>query len=236
MELKIEETQGAIKVSEEPQKQAEKPVIKEEPKYVKLEDLEKVNQAINNTRDYNNSKLEEINLKLEKLMPKAPEAKPDDVDELVQKDWKAGVTKVIEDVLTRKSAQTQAETQVQTEARILEDSKQKAMGRHKELSDPNSEKTKEFLKVLDENPDFKTNPRGPLLAVYEMENRLNSRDKINSGVEKQVRARGASVPAGTAAGGKSEYQLTKADADFCKLNNINPESYRRMKGMREAVA
>lgn len=215
-------------------------VKKEEPKYVRLEDLEKVNQAINNTRDYNNRKLDEINQKLERLIPKPVEPKPDDLDELVQKDWKMGVRKVVESVMTEQTAKTQAESQEQFESRIRQESIKKVMERHKELNDPTSDKAKEFQKVLEENPDFVTNPRGPLLTAYEMENRLNSRATIDSRetkvnqVSKEARSRAAGVTSGTSPSGKSNYSLSKQDMDFCKLNNINPENYKRFKGMREA--
>src|SRR3990167_3251084 len=95
-EMKVEITETP-KV-EEPQKPVEVKKT-EEPKYVRVEDLEKINQALNNTREYNNRKLSEINEKLERLIPKAPETKPDDLDEIVQKDWKLGVREVANQVL-----------------------------------------------------------------------------------------------------------------------------------------
>ena len=96
------------------------------------------------------------------------------------------------------------------------------------------------MKVLEDNPDFKLNPRGPLLAAYEMENRLKSHDTINSTertpqVSKETRSRAAGVPAGTSAGTKSAYSLSKADMDFCRHNNINPENYKKYRGMKEAT-
>lgn len=236
IKVEIQETQGSQVV--EPQKKVEEPKKTEEPKYVRLEDLEKVNQAINNTREYNNRQLAEIKAALEQLKPKPVEPKPDDLDELVQKDWKAGVAKVVENVLTQHNQKTQAQTEEQLTAKLLEESKAKVMAKHKELEDPDSEKTKLFLKVLDENPDFKSNPRGPLLAAYEMENRLKEHDSINSRGEKmpskEARSRGTSVPAGTSAGNKGGYSLSRADLDFCRLNNINPENYKKFRGMKEA--
>ena len=223
IKVEIQETLGS-KV-DEAQKPEVKPEVKkvEEPKYVRLEDLEKVNQAISNTREYNNRQLAEIKATLEQLKPKTVEPKPDDLDELVQRDWKAGVAKVVEDVLTRQNRATQAQTEEQLSAKLLEESKSKVMSKHKELEDPNSEKTKLFLKVLEENPDYKVNPRGPLLAAYEMENRLNLHGNINTGgekVAKETRSRGTSVPQGTSAGTKGGYSLSRADLDFCRLNNI----------------
>lgn len=236
--IEIVETQGN-QPAPDSQKPKEEVKKQEEPKYVRLEDLEKVNQAINNTRDYNNRKLDEINQKLEKLIPKPIEKQPDDLDELVQKDWKMGVRKVAEQLLEERLAKTQAETQTQFEARIRQESINKIMERHKELQDPTSEKSLEFKKVLEENPDFVTNPRGPLLTAYEMENRLNARGNINSGgdkVDKQARSRAAGIPAGTSPAGKGGYSLSKQDLDFCRLNGINPENYKRMKGLQETQA
>jgi len=239
IKVEVTETQGSR--VEEPQKVAPvaTPVKTEEPKYVRLEDLEKVNQAINNTRDYNNRKLQEINEKLERLIPKPVESKPDDLDELVQKDWKAGVKAVAKELLEEERRASSVMTEEQRVAKLLEESKTKVMAKHPELSDPESPKAKEFLKVLDENPDFRTNPRGPLLAAYEMENRLKGHDTIESKetrVDKPTRARAAGVPAGTSPGNRGGYNLSKADMDFCRLNNINPENYKRYRGAKEAQA
>ena len=234
--MKVEITETASKVEEAQKAAVAAPVKTEEPKYVKLEDLEKINQSIKNTREYNDRKLVELGEKIDRLIPKAPEAKPDDLDELVQKDWKAGVSKVVEDVLQRQQARQVAESQVQFDSRIRQESINKVMERHKELADTSSDKAREFAKVLEDNPDYKTNPRGPLLAAYEMENRLKAHDTINSGdgkVSKETRSRAASVPQGTSAGTKSAYSLSKADMDFCRHNNINPENYKKYRGMKE---
>jgi len=238
--VEVQETIGS-KV-EEPQKPVVKEVKTEEPKYVRLEDLEKINQAINNTREYNNRQLAELKAAIERIAPKEPVSSTVDEDELVQRDWKAGVEKVAERVVERvihaKTTQTQEQLESQRINQILEESKRKVMEKHKELGDPNSEKTKEFLRVLEENPDFKTNPRGPILAAYEMENRLKAHDKIDLGETKvkEVRSRAATVPQGTPASNRSSYSLSKSDLDFCRLNNINPENYKRFKGLKEAQA
>src|SRR3990167_2257041 len=184
MGIKVEMTEGEAK-PEVSQKPVEKEVVAEvkkteEPKYVKLEDLDKINQAINNTREYNNRQLSEIRAALADLKPKAVEPKPDDLDELVQKDWKAGVKEVTRQVINEERTRQNNVTEEQRVAQILEESKSKVMTRHPELSDPESPKTKEFLKVLEENPDYKFNPRGPLLAAYEMENRIKGHDTLES--------------------------------------------------------
>lgn len=228
--------------------ETQKPVVKEEvkpssePKYVTIADLEKINQAINNTREYNNRQLAGINERLEKLAPKPISTGDPDLDAIAEKDWKQAVKILAKEVLEERETNRTVETEKQAIARILEESKAKVMERHKELSDPESEKAKLFIKVLEENPDFKTNPRGPLLAAYEMENRLKSSDTIESretkmpNQAKETRARATSIPAGTSAGAKSTPTLSKADIDFCRLNGINPENYKKYKGMRETIA
>ena len=236
MGITVEMTEGQKPL--EPQKVVEPaaPAKAEEPKYVRLEDLEKVNQAINNTREYNNRQLAEIKEALAALKPREPVKPTDDLDEVVQRDWKEGVRGVTRQVLEEERRRASTMTEEQRVIGILEESKKKVMERHPELSDPESPKAKEFMRVLDENPDFKANPRGPMLAAYEMENRLKSHDTIESKEKPQVketRARAASIPAGTSPGNKTAYSLSKADMDFCRLNNINPENYKRFKGMKE---
>lgn len=242
METKVEivETQGN-QPAPEPQKVAPAtPVKTEEPKYVRIEDLEKVNQSIANTRDYHNRRFNEVLEKLEKLTPKPVEKVPDDLDKIVQENWQAGVEGVVERVLTRREVKTQAETQTQFESRIRQESINKLMERHKELADPNSEKSLEVKKILEEHPDYVNNPRGPLLTAYELENRLQARGNINNGgenkVNKEVRARAAGIPAGTSPANKGNYSLSKQDMDFCRLNGINPENYKRNKSLREVQA
>ena len=246
LKVEIKETVGSqTPVTPEPQKQeVVAPPVKqtEEPKYVRLEDLEKINQAINNTREYSNRKINEVLKALEDLKPKTPETKPDDLDEIVQKNWQLGVEKVVERVLTNQQQRTQAVSEEQRVAQLLEESKTKVMARHPELSDPENPKTREFLKVLEENPDFRANPRGPLLAAYEMEERMKANVTIKSEEQKpapqakEARSRAASIPAGTSPGARSGYTLSKSDLDFCRLNGINPENYKRYKGASEARA
>ncbi len=248
--MKVEMKEG--NVIPESQKQEEiipQVTPKEEPKYVSLKDLEKVNQAINNTREFNNRKMSEITDKIEKLYeilnPKPLATGDDDIDKLVEKDWKLGVAKVVKNVLAEERTATQVQSEQQMINNILQESKEKVLAKHSELSDPESEKAKIFLQVLEENPDFKVNPRGPLLAAYEMENRLKQRGTIESEAKetpkvpsaaKESRAKAASIPAGTPAGNKNGYTLTKQDMDFCRLNGINPENYRRLKGQKETTA
>lgn len=235
--IKVEVTETIGSKVEEPQKVAvATPVKTEEPKYVRLEDLEKVNQAISNTREYNNRQLAEIKQALADLKPKEPVKPTDDLDELVQRDWKEGVRGVTRQVIEEERRIASTVTEEQRVMGILEESKKKVMDRHPELSDPTSAKAQEFLKILDENPDFKANPRGPMLAAYEMENRLKAHDTIESKEKPQVketRAKAGGIPAGTSPGTKTAYSLSKADMDFCRLNNINPENYKRFKGMKE---
>ena len=246
MGIKVEMTEGKETTPEVVQKPAE--VVAEvkqteEPKYVKLEDLDKINQALNNTREYNNRKLAEINEKLEKLIPKAVEPKGDELDELVQKDWKAGVKEVTRQVLEEDRKRQTVQTEEQKVALILEQSKAKVMAKHPELSDPNSEKSQEFLKVLEENQDFRTNPRGPLLAAYEMEQRIKSHGNVEPepkearvvAQERVARGKGAGIPAGTSpARGNGTITLTRAQMDFCRHNGINPENYKKNLGLMEA--
>src|SRR3990167_7990015 len=110
IKIEVQETLGS-KVEETQKPEVKPEVKKEEPKYVRLEDLEKVNQAINNTREYNNRQLAEIKAALEKLTPKEPVAPTDDLDELVQKDWKAGVAEVTRKVLQEYQQKAVAQTE-----------------------------------------------------------------------------------------------------------------------------
>ena len=238
--IKVEMTDTPVTPAPEAQKPAATEP-KSEPKYVKFEDLEKVNQSINNTREWNNRKISSLEQKIDQLLSqgKKPEAKEaqDDLDDLVTKNWQLGVEKVAERVVDRKLASTQAQTKEQQELQELEQSKRKVLERHPELNDPDSPKTREFLKVLDENPRWKSYTDGPLIAMREMENRIKPSGTIESGDNmRETRSKATSIPKGTSTNQRGKYSLTAQDMEFCKINGINPESYKHYRGQREVEA
>ena len=238
--IKIEMTDQPVGAAPEPQKPEAKVEPKPEPKYVRLEELEKVNQAINNTREWNTRKISGLEEKIDKLLaatPKPVSTGDPDLDELVQRDWKAGVREVARKEIEDYSKKTQVITIQQQELTELDRNKRTAIEKHPELNDPLSEKSKTFIKVLDENPRWKNYTDGPIIAMREMENRLNLHGSIESGDKmKDTRARATSIPKGTSTNQRGKYSLTAQDIDFCKLNGINPESYKQFKGQTQVEA
>ena len=126
------------------------------------------------------------------------------------------------------------------EASTLEDTKQKVLSKHPDLNDPNSEKGKIFLSVLDKNPEYLKMSKGPLFAMREMEELMQeqgySPEQIFENKKVVARNEATRVNRGALTGGgrmpaKAErtVQLSKDDLEFCKNNELDPKDYAREK-------
>jgi len=122
----------------------------------------------------------------------------------------------------------------------MEESKQKALERHPELNDPQSEKSKIFLEVLAKNPQYYQDPRGPIHAVRDMEDEMEARGFTREQIfeSKKVAAQNETTRNNRAAltgGGRMPVtqgrtvQLTKDDLEFCKNNDLDPKDYAKEK-------
>ena len=157
-----------------------------------------------------------------------------DWDELAKRDWKKAVDL---------RSQIQAEDRINaanntTEFnRVLEQSKQEVLRRHPELNDPNSEKAKIFRNIVVANPEYTNQRKGPLNAMYEMEDYLekNMGWKREEIIKAELKARqdeadrhnrvqltsttGRNVSEG------NKVVIAKDELEFCKLQGIDPKVY-----------
>lgn len=162
-------------------------------------------------------------------------------DDLADKDWKKAV-----DLRSIQNAKNiiQQQQQVAKADRVLTESKQKVLAVHPELSDNNSEKSKIYLSILDANPDYLTQPRGPIYAMRDMEDYMENtlgykRSEIRS-AERAGATREASrqnrivLNKGSGrvnANNGNKITLTKDEMEFCKFQGIDPKEYARNKKM-----
>jgi len=155
-------------------------------------------------------------------------------DDLAKTDWKKAVDL---------RSQIQAEDRIQQSTnttefnKVLEDSKQKVLIRHPELNDPTSEKSKVFKNIVTANPDYTNQKKGPLSAMYEMEDYMekNMGYKREDIVKAELRARqdesdrqGRVQLTSTTGRNISEGNkiiIAKDELDFCKLQGIDPKVY-----------
>ena len=91
VEVSLDENHNPVKESEKP---------KEEAKYVRLEDIERISKAVENSRQWSQRKIGSIEEKIEKFLSglqQPPQRQPevstpkDEWDEMLQKDWKGTV-------------------------------------------------------------------------------------------------------------------------------------------------
>lgn len=155
-------------------------------------------------------------------------------DDLAKKDWKKAV-----DLRSQIQAEDRITKSTQTVEfnRVLEESKQSVLKRHPELNDPNSEKSKIFKNIVVANPEYTNQKKGPLSAMYEMEDYMekNMGYKREDIVKAETRARQAesdrhsrvqlTSTTGHHISEGNKVTITKDEMDFCKLQGIDPKTY-----------
>ena len=159
-------------------------------------------------------------------------------DVYAKKDWKGAVdlrTQInAENIIEKKT--TQAKDDVE-----LTGSKKVVSEKHPELNDDTSEKTKVYLKILEENPRYLTDPKGPIHAMRDMEDRMRElgypEEEIiaaeKRGVQKektrQSRVVLTSQKGRHVSDSSKQVHLSKDDLEFCKFNDIEPKEFAKNK-------
>jgi hypothetical protein len=155
-------------------------------------------------------------------------------DNLAKTDWKKAVD--LRSKLQAEEIQLQS-THTAEFNKTLEESKQKVLSRHPELNDPNSEKAKIYRNIVVANPDYTQQKKGPLTAMYEMEEYLEKNMgwkredivKAELAAREDERARQSRVQLTSTTGHNlsegNKVTLTKDEMDFCKLQGIDPKVY-----------
>lgn len=158
----------------------------------------------------------------------------DQWDALAKSDWKKAVdlrsSIQAEDRITKNKQSADFN-------RVLEDSKHSVLTRHPELNDPSSEKSKIYRNIVTANPEYTVQKKGPLTAMYEMEEYMekNMGYKREDIVKAELSGRQAEADRHsriqlTSTQGHnitegSKVTITKDELDFCKLQGIDPKVY-----------
>lgn len=250
MEVKIDESKGQpkeelsnvqVNLDEKNEPiQPEKP--KDEPKYVRVEDLERINQAINNTRGWNERKVASLEQKIDQLLkgnqPQQKSEPPTEWDEKLQKNWKGTVEELADARLEQKLKEREEKSKIEQEqvriTNLLEQNKISVLKKHPELSEGGSQKAEIYQQVIQERPEYLNNPFGPVLAMRDMEDKLReqgiydepTKQAVQKEVVRQARTNGAGIPKGSANPSASKtITLTKEQKEFCDANGLKYESY-----------
>ena len=160
-------------------------------------------------------------------------------DALAEKDWKKAV-----DLRSNMNAQHVIATnnQVTQSTAALEKAKTRVLDRHPELNDNNSEKSRIFLSILGNNPDYVNHPNGPIYAMRDMEDHMEtvlgykrsdivSAEKQGAQRESQRQHRIVLNKGGgkTPGAGDRVVTLSKDESEFCKIQGIDPKEYAKTK-------
>lgn len=162
----------------------------------------------------------------------------DQWDVYAKKDWKGAI-----DLRSQINAEDVVEkhTKVTVDNTTLEKHKKVVSEKHPELNDDTSEKTKIYLQVLEENPRYLTDPKGPIHAMRDMEDRMRelgypedevvAAEKRGAARERkrQDRVTLTSQKGRHTSNSDRKVQLTKDEVEFCKFNDIDPKEYAKNK-------
>jgi len=160
-------------------------------------------------------------------------------DDLADKDWKKAVD--LRSIQNAKSIMSQQQAATKADS-TLGEAKQKVLATHPELNDNASEKARIYLQILDDNPDYLAQPKGPLYAMRDMEdymeNTLGYKRKDIRSAERAGAKREASRQhrivlnkgAGrTNEGSSNKVVISKDEMEFCKFQGIDPKEYAKNK-------
>ena len=178
------------------------------------------------------------------LLGRAPaNGQEDDVDKLVKEGrWKDGVKLIVSQSISQATQAQRDELAKQKQEEEVRVAQQANIGRvlqrHPELDDNSSEKWQVFDAILAENPRWRNSPDGPLLAMYQMEERMNlARTPVAPAkpgapvvVRPGVPVGSPSLPPARPAAPSNKVVLTAEQKSFCDDNQIPYEDYAKSLG------
>jgi len=163
-----------------------------------------------------------------------PETK-EEWNKLAREDWQAAVD--LRSIINARKVADEVRS-VERTSRTLDEAKNKVLQKHPELADGTTEKGKIYLNILERNPEYLTMSKGPILAMRDMEDEMESlgytRDQIFASKKVVAQNEATRVSRGAlTSGGKMPEKtartvsLSKDDLEFCKSQGIDPKDYAR---------
>ena len=243
-----------VEEKEEPKKQDELEVdldpkkegAKEEPRYVKVEELEKlqkqfdgISKTIRHIKDIPGQIAE-----LQKVIssrfatPTQKDVAKDELDDLLEKgDWRTPVNRLAEkrfnELMEERDRQAQLRDEQNKRIGTLESNKKTVRDKYPDIDDPDSEIAKRYQKIVQSKPEYLANEFGPTLAMRDMEDELHSEGRLDEfskkAVEKEVarqtRVGASAIPRSTVPSNSNKIMLTKEQRDFCDSVGLKYENY-----------
>lgn len=225
--------------------EAVKAPVKEEPKYVRPEDLNealrKSNAAFFAEQRKLQARLDEIARQTAPKTPAETEKPADEWDKKIQEDWKGTVRELARieaaDLRKKERAEEDAQREQTNRMNLLESNKKKVLEKYPDINEPGSERAVAFESILRKNPEYLSNPFGPVLAMRDLEDEMRqngaidepTRQVVQKEVQRVARTNGTSLPAGSSAAGNQKITLSKDEKEFCDHNNIKYENYAKNK-------
>jgi hypothetical protein len=160
-------------------------------------------------------------------------------DNLARQDWQLAVD--MRSIINSRRITAEAKS-AQEGLKTLEDAKQKVLDKYPDLGDVSSEKSQIYLRILDRHPEYLTLPKGPIYAMRDMEDEMESlgmlSDKKSS--KTQTEAVRTSRAALTAPGKFVEkagrtVTLTKDELEFCEGQGLDPKEFAKKKHEQEML-
>jgi len=256
------EEEPRIEEAPEPQAENEEVNLSDEPQRKDPSDSEKLLLEMKKMQSRN----EYLNRQLQKALsekasqpepePAQDEGNDDEYDSLAQKDWKAAVRKLADEeakrILEEERKKLTEQQKIAQTNQTLEQSKQFVRDRYPDLDDDSSEISQAYMQILNNNPDLLTNPHGPKLAMYEMEElyrregrtppayREQIKDEAQQEVERRLRTTAANTPQGRKSGDDAVV-IPKREIEAAKAAGIPIKEYAKhyklsQKDFREGVS
>ena len=182
---------------------------------------------------------EQLKAQVTQPKPAAPVVE-DELDALVQKDWKAAVAKIASDQANQLYQQRieldRLTTQQQNRERLLETSKQTVIQQYPDLDpetgNPESEISKAYVAELNKDQSLLSNEHGPEIAMYRMQQTLGEPKVKAVGanaevIRRQRVAAGSLTPSRTSTGDQT-VTVTKDQKDFYEYWGIDPKQYAKI--------
>lgn len=172
--------------------------------------------------------------KVQQLEAAAPKVPPPDpwtgIEDGPQ--WKQRIEQLAEQKAEEKLRSWQTEQQTlaaaQAQQQALEASKGQVIQKYPDLDpetgNPETEVSKAYLEVLNAHPDWQTNPYGPLLTMYAMEEQLLARSSAGT-KPGTPRMATTALPPSRPAAGESKSTLTREQKAFCERHGLKDEAY-----------
>ena len=195
--------------------------------------------------------LSEFKVQLQKAnTPKEVSEIKDEIDEIAQRDWKAGVKKVVETqikdavkaALKERDDADMVNRRRENVESIVDNSKKQVLERYPEVEVDGSDYNRFYIQAINEEPDILSNPRGPYIAMKRMEELMeesgitprSAKKIVDKEVNRLVRA-GASSIVGRRPSSNGKITLTREQKEFCDHHKIPYDQFAKNLKASEAV-